>query len=205
MDSIKKDLVNLNIRQESSRQRTSLFTMSAACLSPDITSKRPFIPGPGPITGLIVELQRVKNELRGITLETVRGTFTMSLNRSLREALSAELNAGMAVRCWLIIKGNKVKAQLVVPLKARPIVYTQPGSCSIWVCSSKSCCRKGGDQLFKCLLQATENNSLVKVRQCACLGACKKGPSLKISGEKRIHQVLPKNASDWLSTKLTSN
>ncbi len=179
--------------------------MTIALKTPEITSKKRFQPESGPLTGLVTALQRGKSGLRSLTVETVRGTFEARLAKDIREGLSAELEEGMAVRLWLQVKGSKVKAQLVVPLEAKQVVYTGSREACIWVCTSKSCCRKGGTELLKSLRKAAEENPDVQVKQCGCLGACKKGPTLKMRGDKKVYQVPPVNAPDWLSAALNRN
>jgi (2Fe-2S) ferredoxin len=180
-------------------------TVTIALKSQEITSKKRFQPESGPQTGLITALQRGKGGLRSLTVETVRGTFEARVARDIREGLSAELDEGMAVRLWLRVKGSKIKAQLVVPLDAKQVVYTGSREACIWVCTSKSCCRKGGTELLKSLRQAAMENPDVQVKQCGCLGACKKGPSLKMRGDKKVYQVAPGTAPDWLSAALNRN
>jgi (2Fe-2S) ferredoxin len=179
--------------------------VTIALKSPEVTSKKRFQPESGPITGLIIALHSGKKGLQSIVVETVRGTFEARLSKDIRQGLAAELEEGMAVRCWLRVKGSKVKAQLVVPLQARQVVYTGSRAACIWVCTSKSCCRKGGSELLKSLRKAAQDNPDVQVKQCDCLGACKKGPSLKMRGDKKVYQVSPGSAPDWLSAALNRN
>ncbi|MBS2038082.1 (2Fe-2S) ferredoxin domain-containing protein [bacterium] len=179
--------------------------MTIALKTPEITSKKRFQPESGPITGLIAAFHNGKNGLRSLTVETVRGTFEARLDKELREALTAELEVGMAVRCWLRVKGSKVKAQLVLPLEAKQVVYTGARSACIWVCTSKSCCRKGGTELLKSLRKAAQENPDIQVKQSDCLGACKKGPTLKMRGDKKVYQVTPGAAPEWLNAALARN
>ena len=173
----------------------------------EITSKKKFFPPSGPISGLLLSLnQSPKGSLRSLTVETVWGTFEAKLSKELRKPSQAELEPGMAVRLWLRVKGPKIRILMVVPLEARQVIYTGPREACIWVCTSKSCCRKGGSELLKSLQNAAENHSQAKlqVKKCGCLGACKKGPSLKVRGDKKVHQVSPCSASQWLAAILKS-
>ena len=179
--------------------------MTIALKSAEITSKKRFQPGSGPITGLITALQRSKSGLRSVTVESVSGTFEARLSKDIREGLAAELDEGMAVRLWLRVKGGKIKALLIVPLEAKQVVYTGSRAACIWVCTSKACCRKGGSDLYKSLRSAAQEQPEVQVKECGCLGACKKGPSLKIRGDRKVHQVAPGAAPDWLSAALNRN
>jgi len=179
--------------------------VTIALKSAEITSKKRFLPESGPLTGLIVALQRGKDGLRSVTVESVRGTFEARLSKDIREGLAAELDEGMAVRLWLRVKGSKVKALLIIPLEAKQVVYTGSRAACIWVCTSKSCCRKGGSDLYKSLRHAAQDQPEVQVKQCGCLGACKKGPSLKIRGDRKVHQVSPGAAPDWLNAALNRN
>lgn len=171
-----------------------------------VTSKGDYIPPSGPISGLLTSLQESKGILRSLTVETMWGSFQAKLAKHLRQPLAAELTQGMAVRLWLRVKGSKIRALLVVPLEARQVLYTGPREACIWVCTSKSCCRKGGSELLKTLQQAAQSQSdaRLEVKKCGCLGACKKGPSLKVRGDKKVHQVSPCSASQWLATVLRS-
>ncbi|MFN8606904.1 MAG: (2Fe-2S) ferredoxin domain-containing protein [Vulcanimicrobiota bacterium] len=179
--------------------------MTIALKTPEITSRKRIQPESGPITGLITALHLGKNGLRSFTLETVRGTFEARPEKDIRQALAAELDQGMAVRCWLRVKGGKVKAQLVVPLEPKQVVYTASRAACVWVCTSKSCLRKGGTELLKSLRMAAQENPEVQVKQSDCLGACKKGPSLKMRGDKKVYQVSPGAAPDWLNAALARN
>lgn len=192
-------------QKDSPHAGTIVGTVTIALKTQEITSKKRYLPESGPISGLITGLDRSKGGLRSLTVETVRGTFEARLAKDIREGLSAELDEGMAVRLWLRVKGSKIKAQLVVPLEAKQVVYTGSREACIWVCTSKSCCRKGGDELLKSLKKAAEENPDVQVKQCGCLGACKKGPSLKMRGDKKVYQVTPGAAPDWLSAALNRN
>lgn len=179
--------------------------VSIALKTQEITSKKSFQPESGPITGLIQTLHQGKNGLSSLTVETVRGTFEARIGKDIREALTAELEVGMAVRCWLRVKGTKVKALLVLPLEARQVVYTGARSACIWVCTSKSCSRKGGAELLKALRKVAGENPDIQVKQSDCLGACKKGPTLKMRGDKKVYQVKPGAAPEWLNAALARN
>lgn len=179
--------------------------MTIALKSHEITSKKRFQPESGPLTGLIVALHHGKGGLRSVTVESVRGTFEATLSKDVREGLAAELDEGMGVRLWLRVKGSKIKALLIIPFEAKQVVYTGSRAACIWVCTSKACCRKGGTDLLKSLRQAALDQPEVQVKQCGCLGACKKGPSLKIRGDRKVHQVSPGAAPDWLNAALNRN
>jgi len=172
----------------------------------DISSKKTFTPESGAISGLLVEMQVCKGEVRNIRVETVRGTFQARLSKSLRIPMGRELELHMPVRLWLRVKGRKVRADLIIPLEPKKVVCTAPEAC-IWVCTSKSCCRKGGDQLLKSLQEAAQHQppeTRLQIKQCGCLGACKKGPTLKVKGDRKLHQVAPRSAPEWLAAVLQS-
>ena len=181
------------------------FLVTIAVKHAEITSKKRFQPESGPLTGLIMGMQHGKSGLRSVTIESVRGTFEARLPKDCSEGLAAELELGMAVRLWLRVKGSKIKALLIVPLEAKQVVYTGSRAACIWVCTSKACCRKGGSELLKSLRSAAQDQPEVQVKQCGCLGACKKGPSLKMRGDRKIHQVSPGAAPDWLNAALNRN
>lgn len=167
----------------------------------EVTSKKRFLPESGPISGLLTALHESKGALRSLTVETVFGTFEARLPKELRQPLQAELEVGMAVRLWLKVKGGKIKAALVVPLEARQVIYTGPREACIWVCTSKSCCRRGGSELYKALQEVAraETETRLEIKKCDCLGSCKKGPSLKVRGDKKVHQVEPCSARQWVA------
>lgn len=178
----------------------------------DLTSKKPFVPSSGPITGLLTGMDTNKDRHpKVLTVETVRGTLRAKVVKGLRPALRAELSVGMAVRLWLRVKGDKVQAELVIPLQAKQAIEAPPCGASreacIWVCTSKSCCRRGGSQLLEKLQQAVEeqDQARIQIKKCGCLGSCKKGPSLKIRGDKKIHQVTPCAVPELLERVLSTN
>lgn len=147
-----------------------------------------------------------------LTVETVRGTFRAKVAKGLRAALGAELSVGMAVRLWVRVKSDKVLVELVIPLQAKQQI-DQAAPCGasreacIWVCTSKSCCRRGGSELLTNLQNAVEqqDQARIQIKKCGCLGSCKKGPSLKIRGDKKIHQVTPCGVPQLLERVLSRN
>ena len=165
-----------------------------------LTSKKPFCPPDGPITGLVARMGTSKSGLpKTLTVETVGGTFEVKLEKSQRAPLAAEISTGTPVRVWVRNEGRSLRADYVAPLEARPNLEV-PIRCStatreacIWVCTSKSCCRKGGAELLERVQEEAckVDGARLRVRECGCLGTCKKGPSLKVRGEKKIHQVAP--------------
>lgn len=180
-------------------------------LKTDLTSKKRFVPEAGPVSGLLVGMDTNKEgHPKVLTVETVRGTFKARVAKSLRAPLGSELELRMALRLWLKVKGDKIMAQLVVPLRARQVVE---GACRearqacIWVCTSKSCCRRGGSEVLERLRDAIapEDQARIQIKKCGCLGTCKKGPSLKIRGDKKIHQVDPCGVPQLLERVLHNN
>jgi (2Fe-2S) ferredoxin len=172
----------------------------------EATSKKSFLPPSGPISGILSSFRESKGVLRSLLVETLWGSFEAKLSKDMRQPLHAELVQGMAIRLWLRVKGSKVRALLVVPLEARQVVYTGAREACIWVCTSKSCCRRGGSELLKTLQEAaqTQLEARLEVKKCGCLGTCKKGPSLKVRGDKKVHQVSPCSAPQWLETIIRS-
>lgn len=177
----------------------------------DLTSKKRFVPESGPISGLLVAMETNKEQHpKLLTVETVRGTFKAKVSKALRAPLALELGLKMPVRLWLKVKGDKITAELVVPLEARQVVDTscrESRQTCIWVCTSKSCCRRGGSEVLEKLQQSipAEDQARIQIKKCGCLGTCKKGPSLKIRGEKKIQQVSPCAVPQLLERVLRSN
>ena len=189
-----------------------------ANLKRELSSKKNILPEDGPVSGLVVAWSKDKHgHPKTLRIETVRGTFQAKLNKELRQPLSAELSPGMAVRLWVKVKSQTVKALLVVPLEAKQVLKAgvppgasgaaavgKPQAC-IWVCTSKSCCRKGGSELLESVKLAAEScEAQIEVKKCGCLGTCKKGPSLKIRGDKKVHQVSPCAVPQWLNKALAT-
>lgn len=173
----------------------------------NLTSKKPMSPQSGPMHGLIVDwcLDK-KGQPKQLQIETVAGTFQARVVKSQRPCLAGELWLQAPVRLWLQVKGSRVTAEYVVPLEPRQQVETgcseQARQACIWVCGSKSCCRKGGSELLDKLKAAADGQPQLKVKKCDCLGTCKKGPSLKVKGDRKIHQVNPNRLSEWLERVL---
>lgn len=173
---------------------------------PLLTSKKRITPESGVISGLLVSWKTNK-ELEPVTLtiETVGGTFEGKVPRTQRSALKAELELGKPVRVWLRSRPGKVKIQLCLPLEPKQVLVTGPEEACIWVCTSKSCGRKGGQELLASLREAAQTcETRLEIRKSDCLGACKRGPTLKVRGHKKIHQVEPKTVPQWLETVLRS-
>jgi NADH:ubiquinone oxidoreductase subunit E len=166
-----------------------------------VTSKRPFLPPAGPISGLLLDMQRDKQDRpKALMVETVWGTFRAQLPKGLRTGLNQELELGQAIRLWLSHKGHKIVADLVVPHQAKALVYSGPREACIWVCTSKSCCKRGSDEVWQALQEAARKSThKLEIKKCDCLGTCKKGPSLKVKGHKRVYQVDPQATHQWLN------
>lgn len=176
-----------------------------------VTSKKPFTPPTGPITGLVVSwIQDKQGAPKVLRIETVRGSFQAKLAKPLRSPLSHELTRDMPVRLWLRVKGQNIRAEMVVPLEAKQVIEgpcnNAPSQACIWVCTSKSCCKKGGSELLQKLKEVASEqpNCQLEVKKCGCLGTCKKGPSLKIKGDRKVHQVTPCAVPQWINKVISS-
>lgn len=175
-----------------------------------VRSKQKFVPDSGPQVGLLIAIEsNRKGEPRVLEVETVAGTFQASVAKKLRAPLSLELETGMAVRLWLRNKGGRLRVELAVPLEAKKMIHipgcSQKEAC-IWVCTSKSCCRRGSSEVLEALQEAVlHQQAEIRVKKCGCLGTCKRGPSLKVRGDRKVHQVSPRSAEEFLQRVLNRN
>ena len=175
-----------------------------------LTSKKKIQPGDGPQVGLLVNIERNRSaEPKRLTVETVTGTLEAVVSKKLRAPLALELEVGMAVRIWVRCKGGRLRAELVVPLEAKQMIRmpgcAQKEAC-IWVCTSKSCGRKGSSEVLEALQEAVQQQDAeIRVKKCGCLGTCKKGPSLKVRGDRKVHQISPRSVDQFLQQVLTRN
>jgi len=84
------------------------------------------------------------------------------------------------VRVWI----RKRKVQMFVPLRAKTQIAPPCRSRCIMVCGSKTCCRKGGDELLERLKEEARarGDNAIRVKRCGCLKNCEEGPSVKMQG-----------------------
>lgn len=115
---------------------------------------------------------------KGLWLETQRGIVKVRLPKSLRVLAELELEPGKPLRIWLDPK-DRATAAALIPLQAKLVISGGCKKTCVAVCSSKSCCRKGGKEIYRTLQQQPD----IEVKKCGCLKSCKSGPMVKIDGK----------------------
>jgi hypothetical protein len=139
----------------------------------------------------------VKNDVgrwKAIWLETHHGMTKVKLPKFLRELAELELDLGAPVRVWLDPE-ERSTARALIPLQAKLVISGGCKKTCVAVCSSKSCCRKGGKKLYQQLCDLSSTSDL-EVRKCGCLKSCKSGPMVKVDG--RVQALSLDTPPSWL-------
>lgn len=122
--------------------------------------------------------------IKRLVLDTPTGLVEVRIPKSLRYLAQLELEVGEPMRVWLDGSPKNKTALALVPLNPRtvlPHVFNPARTC-ILVCTSKTCSRKGGDDLHSKLVEATAAHPTLEVKKSSCLKQCRKGPNVKIAG-----------------------
>ena len=122
--------------------------------------------------------------IKRLILDVPSGIIEVRIPKSLRYLAQLELEVGEPVRIWLEAGAKQMTALALVPLNPRSVL---PHACNaartcILVCNSKSCCRKGGRELYSKLVEATQTHPTLEVKKCRCLKQCDRGPNVKVPG-----------------------
>lgn len=155
---------------------------------------------PSTLSGILAKkITGGSGRLKKLLLEIPGGHIEIRLPKELRVVAELELKVGEPVRIWLDPDSKQPRAVSLIPLRPYQILphsclTANPGAprACVFVCNSKSCCRKGGDELYQKLVEASELDPGLQVRKCGCLKQCDSGPMVKIKG-KGVEALAPRD------------
>lgn len=166
------------------------------------------------VSGCLVDYIFKKGKVKGLRLQTARGTQLIKLPKALCNGTQSLPKPGKQIQVWGQRtvdqkKGRiKLKAIAVSPVgdqhkeaKIDPCSLAQtPGS--IRVCQKGSCRKRGSNVVWKHLAAALREAGLddqVKLKPSGCMGKCKSGPNLELLPHNiRCQEVHSKQIPDLI-------